>query len=132
MSERYRNRYISRYVCYILTLDRAVNQKYTCAYKWKKKRKQVSFIKEYRQVPAAVESAGDRKSRVRASCRLRAVVHSDPRLSNPSQDAEEVLSWFLKITRRAMVKRRSCINIAVCPCLNPSLTHNRNINPFEN
>ena len=76
---------------------------------------------------AAVESFGYRKARVRAAYRLRT-----PRLSNPSQDAEEVLSGFLKITQHAMVKRRSWVNIAVCPCLQPSLTHHRNINPFEN
>ena len=53
-------------------------------------------------------------------------------LSNPCQDAEEVLSGFLKIIQRAMVKRRSWVNVAVCPCLHPSLTHHGNINPFEN
>ena len=63
---------------------------------------------------------------------LEAVALSDPRLSNPSQDAEEVLSGFLKITQRAMVKRRSWVNITVSHCLHPSLTHHRNINPFEN
>ena len=41
-------------------------------------------------------------------------------------------SEFLKITQHAIVKRRSWANIAVCPCLHPSLTHHRNINPFEN
>ena len=41
------------------------------------------------------------------ACRLRAVTLSDTRLSNLSLDAEEVLSGFLKITQRAMVKRRS-------------------------
>ena len=55
-------------------------------------------MKEYGQVPAAVELVGDRKAKVRAS---------DPRLSNPGQNAEEALSGFLKITQRAMVKRRS-------------------------
>ena len=48
------------------------------------KRKQVGVMKEYRQVPAAVELVGDRKIKVMAS---------DPRLSKPSQDAEEVLQW---------------------------------------
>ena len=50
------------------------------------------------------------------ACRLKAGSLSDPRLSNPSQDAEEVL-----------LRRKSCINIAVCPCLHSSLTHNRTI-----
>ena len=87
-------------------------------------------------MPAAVELVGDRKDRGEPSCRLRtpprAVALSGLRLSNPSQDAEEVLSGFLKIIQRAMVKRRSWVNIAVCPCLHPSLTHHRNINLFEN
>ena len=86
-------------------------------------------------MPAAVESVGDRKARVRASLQtekapLRAVALSGLRLSNPSLDAEEMLNGFLKITQHAMVKRRSWVNIAVCPCLHPSLTHHRNINTF--
>ena len=50
------------YFCYILTLDRAVNQRYTCVNKRKKKRKQVGVMKEYWQMSAAVESVGDRKA----------------------------------------------------------------------
>ena len=57
---------------------------------------------------------------------------NDPRLSNPSQDAEDVQSGFFKITQRAMVKKRSWVNMPVCPCLHSSLTHHRNINPFAN
>ena len=53
---------------------------------------------------------------------LRAVALGDPRLSNRSRDAEEELSGFLKITPRAMVKRRSWVSIAVCPSL-PHLSH---------
>ena len=76
----------------------------------------MGVLKEYRQMPVAIEWVGDRKARVRASLQtenapLRAFAFSDPRLSNPSQDAEEVLSGFLKITQRAMVKRRSWMNI---------------------
>ena len=66
------------------------------------------------------------------ACRLRAVALSNLGLINPSQDVEEVLSGVLKITQRAMIKRRNWVNIAVCPCLHPSLTHHRDINPFEN
>ena len=125
---------------YILTLDRAVNQRCTCVNKQKKKkkkkRKQVAVMKEYRQMPAAVETAGVGRPEREPACKLRtplrAVTLSDPRLNNPSQDAEEVPSGFLKITQRAMVKKRSWVNIAVCPCLHTSLTHHRNINPFEN
>ena len=51
-----------RYLCYILTLDWAVNQRYTCVNK-QKKQKQVGVMKEYRQMPVAVESVGDRKAR---------------------------------------------------------------------
>ena len=58
---------------------------------------------------------------------LSALALSDPRLSNPGQDAKEVLSGFLKITQRAMATRRSWVNIAVCACLHSSLTHHRNI-----
>ena len=43
-----------------------------------------------------------------------------------------MLSGFLKIAQRAMVKRRSWVSIAVCRCLHSSLIHHRNINPFEN
>ena len=115
---------------YILTLDRAVNQRCTCINKRKKKRKQVGIMKEYRQMLVAVELVGHRKP---ASLQTEnAVALSDPRLSNPSHGAEEVLSGFLKITQHPMVKRRSWVNIAVCPCHHSSLTHHRNINPFEN
>ena len=54
-------------IYYILTLDRAVNQRCARVNKQKKKRKQVGVMKEYRQVPAAVESVGTRKARVRVS-----------------------------------------------------------------
>ena len=54
-------------VCVILTLDRAVNQRCTCVNKPKKMRKQVSVIKEYWQVPVAVELFGCREACVRAS-----------------------------------------------------------------
>ena len=86
-------------------------------------------MKEYRQIPAAVELVVDGKARVITSWLLPS---SDTGLSDPSQDAEEVLIGFLKITQRAMVKRRSWVNRTVGPCLHPSLTHHRSINPFEN
>ena len=56
--------------CYILTLDRALNQRCTCVNKRKKKQKQVGVMEEYRQVPAAVELVGDRKARVRTSLQI--------------------------------------------------------------
>ena len=113
--------------CYIMTLDWAINQRWTCVNKRKKKRRQVSVLKEYRQMLAAVELVETGRPEWGPACRLRAVV-----LSNPSQDAGEVLSGYWKITQRAMVKRRSWVNRAVSPCLSSSLTYHRNINPFEN
>ena len=103
----------------------------TCVNK-QKKRKQVDVMKEYRQVPAAVDLVGSREAVWGLACRLRAAALSDPPLSNLIRDVEEVLSGFLKITQRAIVKSRSWVNIAVCPCFQSSLTYQRNINPFEN
>ena len=100
--------------------------------KRKKKREQVDVMKEHRQMLVAVEEVGWGSPEGEPACRLRAVAHSDLQLSNPSQDVKEVPSGFLEITQSAMVKRRSWVNIAVCPCLHSSLTHHRNINPFEN
>ena len=48
-------------ICYILTLDRAVNQRCTYVNK-RKKWKQVDIMKEYRQILAAIESVGDKKA----------------------------------------------------------------------
>ena len=126
--------YKTQGLCCILTLDQAVNQRCTCVNKRKKKRKQVGVMKECWQMPAAVESVRGRKASPLADWErpVSAVALSDSQLSNTSQDVEEVLSGFLKITQRAMAKRRSWVNIAVCPCLHPSLRHHRNINPFEN
>ena len=101
-------------MCYILTLDWAVNQRCTCV----KKRKQVGVMKEYRQMLVAVELIGDRKARVRASLQIEGCgpEQPQPRCGRST----------------AMVKRRSWINIVVCPCLHSSLIRHRIINPFEN
>ena len=56
--------------------------------------------------------------------RLRTVALSDPRLSNPSHDAEDNSGCY--------GQEKGWVNMAVCPCLHSSLTHNRTINPFEN
>ena len=53
----------------------------------------MGVMKEYRQVPAAVESVGTRRPEGGPACRPKAVALSDPRFSNPSQDAEEALLW---------------------------------------
>ena len=79
-----------------MTLDRAVNQRCTCVNKRKKKRKQVFLMKEYKQVPAAVELVGAGRLEGGPVCRMRAVALSDPRLSNPSQDAEGELLWSIE------------------------------------
>ena len=104
--------------CCILTLDQAINQRCTCVNKWKKKRKQVGVMKEYRQVPAAVELVGDRKARVRASLQTEGC--------GPQRPPVEQLQPRCGRSA-AMVRRKSWINIAVYPCLHPSLTHHRNI-----
>ena len=80
-------------MCCILTLDRAVNLRSTCVNKWKKKRKQVDVMKEYRQVPATFDIVGDRKVRVRASLQTEGCGPQRFLVEQPSQDAEEVLLW---------------------------------------
>ena len=103
--------------CYILTLDRC-----TCVNKRKKKRKQVDVMKEYRQVPEAVES-------------WRQEGQSEGQLADWWLWPSATPGWATQPRcekNAAMVKRRSLVNIAVCPCLHSSLTHNRNINPLAN
>ena len=104
-----------------MTLDRAVNQKCTCVNKRQKKRKQVDVMKEYRQVPAAVERVDDKKARVRTSLQGEGCGPPRPPFEQPQP----------RFRSAAMVKRRIWVNIAVFPCLHSSLTHNRTINPFE-
>ena len=116
----------------MLYIDPWSSRQFTYVNKRRKKRDQVRVMKEYRQLQAAVELVRTGRPEWGLACRLMSVALSDPRLSNPSQDAEELLSGFLKITQRAMVRRRSWVNIAACPCRHPSLTHHRHINPFEN
>ena len=53
----------------------------------------MGVMKEYKQVPTAAKSVVTGRSEYRPACRLRAVALSNPRLSNPSQDAEEVQLW---------------------------------------
>ena len=89
-------------LCYILTLDRAVNQRCTSVNKRKKKRKQVGVMKEYRQVLAAVELVGDRKARVRASSQTKACVPQRPPVEPPQPRCWRSVS---------MVRRKSCVNI---------------------
>ena len=121
-SGNYGNEGIHRVIYWPLT--EPLIKRCTCVNKRKKKRKHVDVMKEYRQVPVAFELVGDRKAAMEASLQTEGCC---PRLSNPNQDAEEVLSGFWKITQRSMVKRRSWVNVAVRPCLHSSLTHHRNI-----
>ena len=91
-----------------------------CANKRKKKqkRKQVGVMKEYRQVPVVVEFVGDRKTRVKASLQPEVCGPRRPPVEQPQPRCGR---------SAAMVRRRSWVNIAVCPCLHSSLTHHRNI-----
>ena len=76
-------------------------------------------MKGYMQVPAAVELVGERNARVRTSLQIEGYGPQRPPVEQPK----------LRCGRSAaMVKRRTWVNMAVCPCLHLSLT---NINPFE-
>ena len=108
--------------CCILTLDRAVNQRCTCVNK-RKKWKQVGVMKEYRQVPAAVESVGNKKARVKGRLQTEGCGPQRTPVEQPQPRCGR---------SAAMVKRQIWVNIAGCPCLHLSLTHNRNINPMVN
>ena len=55
----------------------------TCVNKRKKKRKQVGVMKEYRQVPAAVELVEDRNARVRISLQTEGCGHQRPSVEKP-------------------------------------------------
>ena len=94
--------------CYKLTLNRAVNQNMHRCRKVEEQRKQVGVRKLYNQVSRRFESVG-------ASDRgLWAL--SDPRLSNSSQDAKEVLLW----SRKNLGQYSS-------PSLSPLISHTTNI-----
>ena len=110
--------YTHSYICCILTLDRAVNQRCICVSKRKKKRKQVGVMKEYREALAAVELVGDRKARLRASLQTEDCGPQRTLVEQPQPRCGR---------SAAMVKRRSWVNIAVCPCLHSSFTYHRNI-----
>ena len=83
-------------ICCILTLDRAVNQRCTCVNKQKKKRKQVDIMKEYRQVPAAVELVGDRKARVRASLQTEGCGSQRTPVEQPQPRCGRSAKWVLE------------------------------------
>ena len=125
-------RKIQKNFCYILTLDRTVNQRCTCENKRKKKRKQVDFMKEYRQMSAAVEFVGDRKARVRASLQTEGCGPQRPPVKQPEPRCGRSAERVLEDNTACYGRRGSWVNIVVCPWFDPSLTHHRNINHFEN
>ena len=83
----------------------------------------MGVMKEYRLVPVAIELVGDRKARVRTSLQTEGRGPQQP----PIEQSQPICG-----RSAAVVRRKSWVNIAVCPCLYSSLTHNRNTNPFEN
>ena len=113
--------------CRILTLDRAVNQRCTCVNKREKKREHVGFMKEYRQVPAAVELAEDRIAKVRASLKTEGCGPQRPPVEQPQQRCGRSTKWVLEDNTACYGQEKKWVNIAVCPCLHSSLTHHRNI-----
>ena len=82
----------------------------------------MGVMKKYRQVPVAVELVGDRNARVRTSWHTEGCGLQRPPLKQPQTRCGR---------SAAMVKRRTWVNIAVCPCLHSSLTHDRNIENKE-
>ena len=102
----------------ILYIDPWPSCQCTSINKPKKKWKQVGIMKEYRLVPIAVELVGDRKGRVRASMQPEGCSPQWSPIEQPQPRCRR---------SAAMVKRRTWVNIAVCPCLHSSLTHHRNI-----
>ena len=107
----------------LIKLSNSAIKRCTCVNKRKKKRKQVDDMKEYRQVPVAVEWVGDRIARVKASLQTKSCGPQRPPVEQPQPRCGR---------SAALVKRRSWVNIAVCLCLYSSLAYHRNINPFEN
>ena len=82
--------------CYILTLDRAVNQRCTCVNKRKKKQKEASVMKEYRLVPAAVELVGDRKARVKARLQTEGCGPQRTQVGQPQPRCGRSAKWVLE------------------------------------
>ena len=84
------------------------------------------------QMPAAGESVGDSEGQIesqlalRENTPLRPVALSGFRLSNPSRDAEEVLSGFLKINTACYCqKKKLSVIIAIrLASLRLSVSHN--------
>ena len=103
-----------------MTFDRAVNQ--NKSNKRKKKRKQVDVMKEYRQVPAAIELVGDRKVRVRASLQTEGFGLQRPPVEQTQRICGRSAKWVFEDNTTCYDQKKSRVNIAVCPCLHPSHT----------
>ena len=84
------------FLCYILTLVRAVNQRCTCVNKRKKKRKLAGVMKEYRQVPAAVELVDDRKATARTSLQTAGCGPQRPPVEQPQPRCRRSAKWVLE------------------------------------
>ena len=81
-------------------------------------------------MPAAVESVGYRKARVRANLQTNGCGPQRPPVEQPQPRCRRSAKWVLEDNTACYGQSRSWVNIAVYPCLYQSLTHHRNINPF--
>ena len=79
-----------------MSLERAVNQRCTCVIKRKKKRTQVRVMKEYWQVPAAVELDGYRKVRVMESLQTDGCGPQWPPVEQPQPRCGRSAKWILE------------------------------------
>ena len=122
---------IHTYVIYWPLTEPSI-KKCTFVNKRKKKRKQVGVMKEYRQVPAAVELVRNRKARVRASLQTKGCGPQWPLVEELWPRCRRSNKWVLEDNTACYGQEKSWVNIAISPCLHSSLTHDRNINPFEN
>ena len=80
-------------------------------------------MKEYRQVPAAVEFSRRQECQSGDSLQIEGYGSQRPPFEQPEPRCGR---------SAAMVKSRTWVNIVVCPGLHLSLTHIKDINPFEN
>ena len=88
-------------------------KRYTCVNKPKKSGSRWTLENNISRCPGRLSSVGDKMPKWEPAS---FAALSDPRLSNPSQRCER---------SAVMVKRRTWVNIAVCPSLHSFLTHNR-------
>ena len=89
-------------------------------------------MKEYRQVPAAVELVGYKKARVSARLQTEGCCPQRSPVEQPQPRCRRSAKWVLEDDTAWYGQEKKWVNIAVCPYLQSSLTQHRNINPFEN